>query len=146
MHCALAPFGLLFSPVELVRDAIVGEGFGAGATVVFGTVEAELVLQAARARLYHLLQSVVVVEIAVVVFTAPADLPDEVCAAADLQAALLALPAFVQSYCRVVVLVVVAVVVVLAGTAAFEEVAGFAAAGTAPLQAALFALPAFEQS
>ena len=145
MHWALAPFGLLFSPVECVRDAIVGDGFGAGATVVFGAVDAELVLQAARPRLYHLLQSVVLVVVAGVVFTAPADLPEGVCAAADLQAALLALPAFVQSYCRVVVLVVVAVVVVLAGTA-FEEVAGFAAAGTAPLQAALFALPAFEQS
>jgi hypothetical protein len=56
-----------------------------------------------------------------------------------LQAVLLALPGFVQSYCRVVVLVVMVLVVVLLGVAG----AGLAAA---PSQAALFALPALVQS
>jgi hypothetical protein len=81
-------------------------------------------------------QSVVVDEVFVVVFTAPGDLPDGVCAPAVLQAALFAFPALVQSYWRVVVLVVVAVVVVRDGIAA--EVAS--------AQAAFFALPAFVQS
>jgi len=140
----VAPFGLLFSPpaLDLAEGAAAGvaAGFGAGATVVFVGVEELLVLQTARTLLYHLEQSVVVAVVLVVVFTAPADVPDGVCAAAVLQAALFALPFFVQSYWRVVVLVVTAVVVVRAG------VALAAGAAALPLHAALFALPGLEQS
>jgi hypothetical protein len=91
--------GLLFSPALLEREAAGGaaEGFGAGATVVVGFEEALLVRQTARTLLYHLVQSVVVDVVFVVVFTAPGERPVGVCAPAALQAALLALPAFVQS-------------------------------------------------
>ena len=131
--------GLLFSVDALAFGAIFGLGFAAGATVVLGAEVAVVVRQAARALLYHLVQSVVVEATEVVVLTAPGDLPVGVCAPAVLQAGLLALPALVQSYWRVVVLVVVAVVVVRVG------VAGLVAAALA-LHAALLALPGFEQS
>ena len=144
LHCAVAPLGLLFSPpaLDLAEGAEeeVTAGFGAGATVVFVGVEELLVRQMARALLYHFEQSVVVAVVLVVVFTAPADVPEEVCEAAVLHAALFAFPFLVQSYCRVVVFVVTAVVVVRAGVA-------FAAGAAAPpLHAALFALPGLEQS
>jgi hypothetical protein len=89
-----------------------------------------------------LVQSTVVALDVVVVLTAPPVFAP-VSAAAVLHAVLLALPAFVQSYWRVVVVVLVAVVVVFATGAGFALVTG---AFAAPLQAALFALPAFEQS
>jgi hypothetical protein len=132
--------GLLFSVDAFARGATFGAGLGAGATVVLGPEDVVVVRQAARALLYHLVQSVVVEVVDVVFLTAPADLPVGVCAPAVLQAALLALPALVQSYCRVVVFVVVAVVVVRAGVAGFAAVLGLV------LQAALLALPGFEQS
>jgi hypothetical protein len=77
----------------------------------------------------------------VVVLTAPGVLPVGVCAAAVLHADLFALPALVQSYCRVLVVVVVLIVVLAVGAPAFAA-GGFAA----PLHAALLALPGFEQS
>ena len=99
LHCAVAPLGLLFSPPLLERGAaaVAADGLGAGATVVFEGEDAVLVRQTARIRLYHLVQSVVVDVVLVVVFTAPGDRPEGVCAPAVLHAALLALPAFVQS-------------------------------------------------
>ena len=115
-------------------------GFGAGATGVCGAAVAVELLHCARILLYHLVQSVVVAVEVVVVLTAPGVVPVEVCDAADLQAALLALPFFVQSYCRVVV--VALVVTVLVRVTGADFVAGFAVV----LQAALFAFPAFEQS
>jgi hypothetical protein len=75
-----------------------GTGLGAGATVVLGGGDELAVRHAALIRLYHLVQSVVVAVVFVVVFTAPAVVPVRVCAAAVRQAALLALPALVQSY------------------------------------------------
>ena len=98
LHWAVAPLGFAFCPV-LARGAalVVAEGFGAGATVVLGADEALLVRQTGRTLLYHLAQSVVVELVFVVVFTAPGDRPVGVCAPAVLQAALLALPGFVQS-------------------------------------------------
>jgi len=145
LHCAMAPFGLLLSPPALERLAgaavRVAAGLRAGATAVrVGLVEL-VVRQTARILLYHFVQSVVVAVVFVVVFSAPGDVPEGVCAAAVLQAALFLLPAFVQSYCRVVVLVVTAVVVVRAGVALAVD-----AVAAADLQAALFAFPAFEQS
>ena len=94
----MAPLGLLFSVEALVRGTVFGAGFGAGATVVRGPEDAVVVRHAARALLYHRLQSVVVDVVEVVVFTAPGDLPAGDCAAAVLHAALLALPGLVQSY------------------------------------------------
>jgi hypothetical protein len=99
LHWAVAPLGLLFAAV-LVGRAVAGAaaaGFGAGATVVRGPDEALLVRQTGRMRLYHLVQSVVVDVVLVVVFTAPGDLPEGVCAPAFRQSALFALPGFVQS-------------------------------------------------
>ena len=116
-------------------------GFGAGATRVFVGLDELLVRHTALILLYHLEQSVVVAVVFVVVFTAPGVVPEGVWAAAFLHAALFLLPAFVQSYWRVVVLVVTAVVVVRDGVA---FAAGAAAAPA--LQAALVALPGFEQS
>ena len=145
LHCAIAPAGLLLSPPALDRaEGAAGRlaaGLGAGETVVFAGVDELLVRQTARILLYHLVQSVVVAVVLVVVLTAPGDAPEGVWAAADLQAALFLLPAFVQSYWRVVVLVVSAVVVVRAGVAFAVD------AAVAPdLHAALFAFPGFEQS
>ena len=99
LHWAVAPLGLLSSPALADRGAegFVAAGFGAGATVVLVGEDEVVVLQAALSLLYHLVQSVVVDVVAVVVFTAPGDLPDGVCAPAVLHAALLALPALVQS-------------------------------------------------
>lgn len=100
-------------------------------------------LHCARALLYHLVQSVVVAFDVVVVLTAPGVVPVGVCAAAVLHAALFALPFFVQSYCRLVVVAfVVTVVVRVTGAVAEALAAGLAA----DLHAALLALPAFEQS
>lgn len=107
---------------------------------MLGADEALVVRQTARTLLYHLVQSVVVDVVFVVVFTAPGERPEGVCAPAVLHAALLALPALVQSYWRAVVVAVVLVVVVRLG------VAGAEAGAAAPLQAALLALPGFEQS
>ena len=118
-----------------------GRGFGVEATVVRRALDVVAVRQVVRTLLYHLVQSVLLAVVTVVVLTAPGDLPEGVCAPAVLQAALFALPGFVQSYCRVVVFVVVALVVVRLAVAA-----GLAAAGAAILQAALFAFPGFEQS
>lgn len=142
MHWAVAPAGFLFSAalVECEAAGAAAAGFGAGATVVLGPDETLLVRQTGRVRLNHLVQSVVVEVVLVVVLTAPGALPEGVCTPAVRQAVLFALPAFVQSYCRVVVVVFVAVVVVRDGLAA----AGAGAA--APLHAALLALPGFEQS
>ena len=79
MHCAVAPFGLLFSPeAEAFGDAVAGVGFGAGATVVCGGLAAVVVRQTARALLYHFVQSVVLEVVTVEVLTAPGDLPDDV--------------------------------------------------------------------
>lgn len=93
----MAPLGLLFSTPLPDLAVVVAAGLGAGATVVLAGEDAVLVLQTARIRLYHLVQSVVVDAVFVVVFTAPGDWPEGVCAPAVLHAALLALPAFVQS-------------------------------------------------
>lgn len=143
LHCAVAPAGLLFTPELETLPAAAG--FGAGATVVCAGAFDVVVRHAARALLYHLLQSVVVavvVLVVLVVLTAPAVLPLEVCAAAVRQTVLFLLPALVQSYWRVAVLVVTAEVRV------FVRVALFAAGATLddPLQADLFAFPGFEQS
>ena len=84
----------------------------------------------------------VAVDVVVVLTAPPVFAP--AWAAAVLHAALLAFPAFVQSYWRVVVVVLVAVVVVFTtGALGFTLAIGaFADA----LQAALVALPGFEQS
>jgi hypothetical protein len=97
LHWAVAPLGLSFSVEALLEGDIFDAGFAAGATVVRGPEEAVVVWQAARALLYHLVQSVVVDVVDVVVFIAPGDLPAGTCAPAVLQAALFALPALVQS-------------------------------------------------
>jgi hypothetical protein len=99
LHCAVAPAALLFSPELAERRAGLGApwGFGAGATVVRGRDDALLVRHAARIRLYHFVQSVVEDVVVVVVFTAPGDRPEGVCAPADRHAALLAFPRLVQS-------------------------------------------------
>ena len=103
MHCAVAPAALPLSFAVLVRGAAVERlagaavGLGAGATVVRVGVDEVVVRQAARALLYHLLQSVVVEVVLLVVFTAPGDAPAGVWLAADRHAALFALPALVQS-------------------------------------------------
>jgi hypothetical protein len=90
-----------------------------------------------------LVQSIVVAVDVVVVLTAPPVFAPA-WAAAVLQAALFAFPAFVQSYWRVVVVVLVAVVVIFATAAVgLALTTGVLAA---PLQAALVALPGFEQS
>jgi hypothetical protein len=87
-----------FDPgAALVRAAGAGTGFGAGATVVFAGLDDVVVWQAARILLYHLVQSVVVDVVLVVVFTAPGEAPTGVLLAAVRHAALLALPALVQS-------------------------------------------------
>ena len=96
LHCAVAPAAFLLSFAGAEARVATG-GLGAGATVVLAGVEALFVRHVARALLYHLVQSVVVAVLAVVVFTAPGDLPPGVWAAAVLQAPLLALPGFVQS-------------------------------------------------
>ncbi len=86
-----------------------------------------------------------VIDVAVVlVFTAPVVFRPEVCAAAVLQADLFALPAFVQSYWRPIVAVLVELVFVRVTGAALTAFA--AGAFVALLQAALLTLPAFEQS
>lgn len=98
----MAPFALLLTlaplpPVSRVRRAALALGLGAGATdVCAGDAEA-LVLQAARALLYHLVQSVVTAVVLVVRVSAPDVRPVGVSLAAVRQTVLFALAFFVQS-------------------------------------------------
>ena len=90
LRCGAIGIVVLPPALDLAEGAEeeVTAGFGAGATVVFVGVEELLVRQTARSLFYHFEQSVVVA----VVLVAPADVPEEVCAAAVLHAALFALP------------------------------------------------------
>ena len=130
MHWAIAPAGFLSSTDAGAAEAVrrgAAAGFGAGLAAGAEDPATAFFIRCIRLGWAGAGAGVTLV-------TLVATLVD------PLHCALLALPALVQSYCRVVVVAVVFVVVVCAG------VAGAVAAAPAPLQAALLAFPAFEQS